>query len=115
MNVTSKIFLSYLLILVAGWWLLCLRLANNSEADWIDNAFIATSALSTTGLAIVNIATHYTFLGQVIILLLVVIGGIGYMTLGTMTALVVHYPFSNDEHNLIHYLEKTKGKNGDVR
>ena len=101
MNVTSKIFLSYLLIVVAGWLLLCLPLAHTSETDWIDNAFIATSALSTTGLTTVNIATHYTLWGQAIILLLIQIGGIGYMTLGTMAALAIHHHFSNDEHNLI--------------
>ncbi len=101
MNVAAKIFLSYLLILITGWILLCLPFSNNANIDWIDSAFIAASALSTTGLNTVDISGQYTFSGQIVILLLIQVGGIGYMTLGTMAALSMHHTFSKDEHDLI--------------
>ena len=44
------------------------------------NLFMATSAISTTGLVTVSLYDSYTIVGQIIIMLLVQIGGIGYMT-----------------------------------
>ncbi|GAA0876073.1 TrkH family potassium uptake protein [Wandonia haliotis] len=46
----------------------------------MDNLFIATSAISTTGLVTVSIFDTYNWFGQFVILLLFQIGGIGYMT-----------------------------------
>ena len=101
MNVAAKIFLSYLLIVIAGWLVLCLPFSNSADINWVDSAFIAVSSLSTTGLNTVDIAAQYTVSGQIVILLLIQVGGIGYMTLGTMAALSMHHKFSKDEHDLI--------------
>ncbi|MEW6412907.1 MAG: potassium transporter TrkG [Candidatus Zixiibacteriota bacterium] len=77
-------YLSYILI---GWLLLALPFMNNSGVTALDNLFIATSAVSTTGLVTVDIAKSYTFLGQLVILLLIQIGGVGYMTFGSFVIL----------------------------
>lgn len=53
------------------------------DISLIDTLFIATSAISTTGLVTIDIFEHYNFGGQLIILSLFQIGGIGYMTLTT--------------------------------
>ena len=53
----------------------------------LDNLFIAVSAVSTTGLTTVDISEHYTLLGQIVILLLIELGGIGYMTFGSFVVL----------------------------
>ncbi|MDH4242074.1 MAG: potassium transporter KtrB, partial [Phycisphaerae bacterium] len=44
-------------------------------------------AVSTTGLVTVDISEHYTLLGQIVILLLIELGGIGYMTFGSFVIL----------------------------
>lgn len=78
-------YLSYILI---GWLLLSLPwLQKEQPVKAIDNLFITTSALSTTGLTTVSITDRYTVPGQVVILLLIQIGGIGYMTFGSFVIL----------------------------
>lgn len=70
-------FISYTVI---GWLLLCLPLFHNQPVAWLDNLFIATSAISTTGLTTVSVIDSYNWGGQFITLLLIQIGGVGYMT-----------------------------------
>ena len=78
-------YLSYVLI---GWGLLCLPFAQKGPGvGALDNLFIATSAVSTTGLATVSISDSYNFFGQLVVLGLIQLGGIGYMTLGSFLIL----------------------------
>ncbi|MGF1531985.1 MAG: TrkH family potassium uptake protein [Puniceicoccaceae bacterium] len=49
----------------------------------LDHLFMATSAVSTTGLSTLNLPESYNLLGQVILLLGFQIGGLGYMTFGS--------------------------------
>lgn len=78
----------YLLYSVVGWLLLCLPWAVTHQGlDALDHLFTAVSALSTTGLATLSTADDYSFLGQLVILGLIQIGGIGYMTLGSFVVL----------------------------
>ena len=73
-------YFSYFLI---GGLLLCLPFMTHDGAPLLDNLFTSMSAISTTGLSTVDVATVYTFWGQLMILLLIQLGGIGYMTLST--------------------------------
>jgi Trk-type K+ transport system membrane component len=61
---------------------LLLKMPNSTlfELSWIDALFMATSAVCVTGLVTVDL-TQFTFLGQVIMALLIQIGGLGIMTL----------------------------------
>jgi trk system potassium uptake protein len=70
-------FLTYTFL---GWLLLCVPLFHKQTVSALDSLFIATSSISTTGLVTVSIFDTYTWAGQFIILLLIQIGGIGYMT-----------------------------------
>jgi hypothetical protein len=61
--------------------LLCLPIATRAGSiAWIDALFTATSALSVTGLTVVDTSSTYTLFGQVVILLLIQFGGLGIMT-----------------------------------
>lgn len=80
--------LGYLLYAIAGWLILCLPIAHTSVfIPCLDNLFTAVSALSTTGLVTTSTGNSYTLFGQIIILLLIQIGGIGYMTFGSFVIL----------------------------
>lgn len=70
-------FLVYTLI---GWSLLCLPFSHKLDVPVLDSLFIATSAISTTGLVTVSVFDTYSWFGQFIVMLLFQIGGIGYMT-----------------------------------
>lgn len=75
--------LGFVLLSLVGALLLALPAANqNGRAQpLLDALFMAASAVSTTGLAVVDVGSHYTLFGQLVILALLQIGGLGYMTL----------------------------------
>lgn len=58
--------------------------AGPGGATFREAAFTATSAVTVTGLGIVDTATHWSGLGQAIILGLIQVGGIGIMTLAAL-------------------------------
>ncbi|HEY1172310.1 MAG TPA: potassium transporter TrkG [Verrucomicrobiae bacterium] len=73
-------FLSYVLI---GTLLLCLPPAQAQPVAWLDNLFNVVSAVSTTGLTTVSVSDSYTFWGELVLLILFQLGGIGYMTVSS--------------------------------
>lgn len=77
-------FLSFILI---GTLLLKLPIAHYGELSWINALFTATSAVTITGLSVVNVGEAYTTFGQVIIMLLLQCGGLGFMTFAILAAL----------------------------
>ncbi len=77
----------YFFILTIGFLLLQLPFCQVSPVGTLDNFFVATSALSTTGLSTVDVSRVYTFWGQLVIILLIQIGGLGYMSLGSFFVL----------------------------
>jgi len=80
--------LGCLLYIVAGSILLSLPWFQSRHAvSAIDALFTATSALSTTGLTTVSTGNDFNLAGQIVILILIQLGGIGYMTLGSFVVL----------------------------
>ena len=75
--------LGYLGYMLAGWVLLALPMSQALPLPALDSLFIAVSAVSTTGLATVDPGTSFTFFGQVVILALIQVGGLGFMTIGS--------------------------------
>ncbi|MGS2738924.1 TrkH family potassium uptake protein [Sinomicrobium sp. M5D2P17] len=63
-----------------GWLFLCLPFFHKQAVSALDSLFIATSAISTTGLVTVSVYDTYNWFGQFVVMLLFQIGGIGYMT-----------------------------------
>lgn len=57
--------------------------------SWLDALFTSTSAICVTGLTVQNPATFFTTTGQVVILLLIQVGGLGIMTLTFFAAVVL--------------------------
>lgn len=80
--------LGYLSYVLLGWLVLCSPFLQRGEGvKTLDNLFIATSAVSTTGLVTVSVSDSYNLLGQAVVLLLIQLGGIGYMTFGSFVIL----------------------------
>ena len=77
-------YLGYALL---GWALLSLPVAQAVPVRAIDTLFIATSAVSTTGLVTVDPGTSFTLFGEIVLLLLIQMGGLGYMTIGSFIVL----------------------------
>lgn len=77
-------YLSYMLI---GWAALSLPAAQSVPVGALDSLFIAVSAVSTTGLVTVDPGSSFTIWGEVAILLMMQLGGLGYMTVGSFAYL----------------------------
>jgi trk system potassium uptake protein TrkH len=84
-----NVVLGYLMYIVIGWMLLSLPISQRQGcvAGGLDHLFISTSAISTTGLVTVSVSGNYNFLGQLIIMVLIQLGGIGYMTFSSFVIL----------------------------
>ncbi|RZJ22035.1 MULTISPECIES: TrkH family potassium uptake protein [unclassified Acinetobacter] len=83
----SLLALGFLSFIVAGTLLLKLPIAHHGELSWLNALFTSTSAVTITGLSVVNVGDSYTTFGQVIIMLLLQCGGLGFMTFAILAAL----------------------------
>lgn len=86
----AKLFvLAVIVILVAGALLLMLPLATDEgrSTNFIDALFTSISAFSVTGLSIVDTDLHWSLFGEIVILVLIQIGGFGFMA-GTSLVLI---------------------------
>lgn len=82
LNINQIIALAFFCIIAFGSIMLALPFATKGDChdSILTPLFTATSAVCVTGLSIVDIWTNYTFGGQLIILLLMEIGGLGFMS-----------------------------------
>lgn len=95
-----QILMVYLTYTLIGTVLLAMPFSTVTEVPVIDNLFNAVSAISTTGLTSVNIATEYTFWGQLVILCLIQIGGFGYMTISAYIMLHITHVLGDKKAKL---------------
>lgn len=58
-------------------------------ADFLTALFTATSATCVTGLVVVDTKTYWSVFGQIVIMLLIQVGGLGIMTMSTLFALIL--------------------------
>lgn len=73
-------------------------------ARFVDALFTATSAACVTGLIVKDTATYYTLFGQLVILSLIQIGGLGIMTFSVSLAMALGQQLSHHGHIIMHDL-----------
>ena len=88
---TQVVALGFLGVILLGTLALMLPVAtvDNQGLHWLDALFTATSAVCVTGLVVVDTGSMLTRFGQIIILVLVQIGGLGFMSLAAMIAVLL--------------------------
>jgi trk system potassium uptake protein TrkH len=79
----KSIMMGFLLLIAAGTVLLMLPISSNDGCmtSFWDALFTSTSAVCVTGLVIFDTFTHWSYFGQLIIILLIQIGGMGIVTM----------------------------------
>lgn len=86
LTTTRIIMLGFLFTALAG--TLCLMLPFSvrpgQELAWSDALFVAVSSVCVTGLSTVNVGQTFSFFGQLVLLLLIQVGGLGIVTFTTM-------------------------------
>jgi len=83
--------IGFLSLILTGGILLSLPVATISgeSTSFLDSIFTATSAVCVTGLVVVDTGTYWSTFGQMIILILIEIGGLGFMAMSTFFAMIL--------------------------
>jgi trk system potassium uptake protein TrkH len=95
--------LGFAAIILIGSLLLMLPAASNDgkPLQFIDAFFTATSATCVTGLVVVDTGLHFSTFGQIVIILLIQIGGLGFMSMATLIAFVLRKRITLKERLLL--------------
>jgi len=91
LNAVQILALGFAIVILTGAILLTLPIssAQGIKTSFIDSLFTSTSAVCVTGLITLDTATYWSAFGQVVIILLIQIGGLGFMAFTTLFALLL--------------------------
>lgn len=83
--------LGFMAIILIGAIVLSLPIssASGESTSFLDSLFTATSAVCVTGLVTVDTGTHWNMFGQTVIMILIEIGGLGFMSFTTLIAIIL--------------------------
>ena len=103
MEPTQIMVIGFALIILIGAILLNMPMStqNGDNIGFLDALFTSTSAVCVTGLIAVDTATYWSFFGQLVIITLIQIGGLGFMTVTTLFALIIKKRINLRERLLI--------------
>ena len=90
LNPAAQIVLGFLGLILIGTFLLCLPISAK-DGNWfsfVDSFLTSTSSVCVTGLVVVDTAVHFSIFGQVVILLLIQCGGLGFIALTSLVFLL---------------------------
>ncbi len=114
----STIFLiGFFVIIMIGAFFLMLPISSQSgeATDFITALFTSTSAVCVTGLVVVETYSHWSVFGKTVIMLLIQIGGIGFMSLVTIISLVAGKKITLKERLVIQQAFNLDGLEGLVK
>ena len=94
---------SFLITIIIGAFLLMLPFssANGQWTDFLTVLFTATTSVCVTGLVVVDTYAHWSFFGQLIIMILVQMGGLGMIAIAATIMLITHKKFSLGDRMLL--------------
>lgn len=100
---TQVIIGGFLLLIIIGALLLSLPIATKPghHIGFLDAAFTSTSAVCVTGLVVVDTSTAFTMFGQIIIITLIQIGGLGFMTITSFVFMLVRRRITLSERMIL--------------
>ena len=103
-NPPVTLMLSFMGVILVGTAMLMLPAASveNKVTPLVDALFTSTSATCVTGLTVVDTAKYYSIFGQIVIMLLIQIGGLGIMTISTAFALIMGQRLTLKLENVMH-------------
>ncbi len=100
---SQVIVIGFMLLILGGALLLMLPIATRERhmTSFIDALFTATTATCVTGLVVQDTYTYWSTFGQIVILCLIQVGGLGFMTMATVFSLAIRRRISFNERLLI--------------
>lgn len=100
----SQILLrSFMIIIFIGALLLMLPIAHvqNESISLLTAVFTATSAVSVTGLSLVDVGNTFTIFGQIVILILIQLGGLGILTFSSLVMMLIGRKITYHEKRML--------------
>jgi len=89
-RIAKQVLLGFLVAIILGSVILMIpQMTQSGKISYIDAAFTSTSAICVTGLIVQDTPTYFTQLGKIVILILIQIGGLGIMTIGSIFGLIL--------------------------
>ncbi len=112
-----KIILGFLCIILVGALLLMLPFATNKgeKTTFTGALFSAVSSTCVTGLVVYDTYTHWTLFGQIVLLTLIQIGGLGFITIGTFVMIAFRKKIGLGRRTIIQESLNTLQIRGSVR
>ena len=103
LNYTEIIVFGTLLIIILGGFVLSLPVSSSdgTSTPFIDSLFTAASAFCVTGLVIYDTYSHWSLFGQIVILTLIQVGGLGFMTVITLFSMFLKRKIGLKERRLL--------------
>lgn len=100
---TQTIALGFLIIILTGTLLLMLPVSTRTgqTTSLLEACFTAVSASCVTGLVVVDTNQHWTVFGQLVILCMIQIGGLGFMTIGVLFSIILRRKIGLRERGLM--------------
>ena len=116
----QSLLLGYLVFIVTGSVLLMLPISSSGDdtLSFIDAVFTTVSSISGTGLIVVDTATYFSLFGQMVVMVLIQIGNVGYMLffalaviflggkLSLLNKLIIKESISHSKLNLVAFVRK---------
>ncbi len=111
---------TFVLLIVIGWALLTLPMAHAHEPfSALDALFTATSAVCVTGLIVVDTGTDLSPFGQIVVLILIQLGGLGIMTFAALGMQVLgrslSFRYSASLHDVFYQAESAASLHSDLK
>lgn len=88
-------------MILAGAFLLMTPFAHRGALSFVEALFTSTSATCVTGLIVKDTAKDFTAFGQLVILALIQVGGLGYMTIATFVAVFLRRKLSHRDQMIL--------------
>lgn len=109
--------LGFFILIALGTILLLLPVSSREPGStgFTDALFTATSASCVTGLVVADTYTHWTLFGQIVIICLIQIGGLGFLTILTMFSMLFHRKIGLKERSFLQESVNTMYIGGIVR
>lgn len=103
LSTTRVIALGFALIILTGAVLLTTPIATQTgEVNFLDSLFTATSAICVTGLIVADTYQNWTTFGQIVIISMIQLGGLGFMTIGVYISVLLKKKIGLHERESIH-------------
>jgi trk system potassium uptake protein TrkH len=103
LSYTQSIAISFVLMILVGAFLLSLPISSRTR-EWtpfLDSLFTSTSATCVTGLVVYDTYTHWSLFGQLVLLFLIQVGGLGFITIMCLFSILAKKHISLHQRKIV--------------